>query len=101
MYDKAANQTTKETIMVITTVIPTTRVEFEDGYGFRTVVRSPSGEHFLASEVHRTPAPGHRIDETLVFRSTPSGEVFDWCEVTSGEVTADAIWNLNAHILLN
>ncbi len=86
--------------MVITTVTPTTRFELEDGFGFRTLVRSPSGEHFLVSEIHHG-AWDLRVDETLVFRCTPEGEVIDWCEVTSGDVTEDAIRNLNAHILLN
>jgi hypothetical protein len=86
--------------MVITTVIPTTRVELEDGFGFRTVVRSPSGEHFLVSEIHRG-EDWRRLDETMVFPCTDTGEITSYTEVTSGDVTEDAIRNLNSHVLLN
>lgn len=74
---------------------PTQSTTFNDGTGRNAVVRNDSGQHFLVSEVHRTPAPGHRIDETLVFPCTPDGEVTEYSEVFSGSSVEDVLQNFN------
>jgi hypothetical protein len=74
---------------------PTQSTTFPDGSGRNAVVRNDSGQHFLVSEVHRTPAPGHRIDETLVFPCTAEGDVTDWCEVWSGNSVEDVLSTFN------
>jgi hypothetical protein len=79
--------------MALTITRPTQPNNFTDGTGRTTVVRNSSGEHFLISEVHRTPMPGYRIDETLVFRSDADGNVTDWGEVWCGHSIEDALQN--------
>ena len=66
---------------------------FPDGTGRTAVVRNSSGQHFLISEVHRTPMPGYRIDETMVFRSDAEGNVTEWSEVFVGDSVEDALQN--------
>ena len=70
--------------MALTITRPTQTSNFDDGTGRTAVVRNSSGQHFLISEVHRTPMPGYRIDETMVFRCDPNGDVTDWGEVFVG-----------------
>lgn len=72
---------------------PTQPNNFTDGVGRTAVVRNSSGQHFLISEVHRTPMPGYRIDETMVFRCDPNGDVTDWGEVFCGHSIEDALQN--------
>jgi len=79
--------------MAITITRPSQSSIFSDGTGRNAILRNDSGQHFLVSEVHRTPTPGRRIDETLVFSCTPSGDVTDWCEVWSGNSVEDVIQN--------
>lgn len=81
--------------MAITITQPTRSLTFDDGHGRRTVVRNDSGQHFLVSEVHREPMPGHRFDETLVFPCTQDGAVTDECEVFSGYNTEHVLQNFN------
>jgi hypothetical protein len=79
--------------MALTITRPTQPSTFTDGTGRTAVVRNSSGEHFLVSEVHRTPAWGHRIDETLVFPCDPEGNVTDWSEVFSGSSVESVLQN--------
>jgi hypothetical protein len=72
---------------------PTQSTTFPDGSGRNAVVRNGSGQHFLVSEVHRNPAPGRRIDETLVFPCTQNGTVTEWTEVFSGHSVEDVLQN--------
>ncbi len=74
---------------------PTQSTTFIDGTGRNAILRNDSGQHFLVSEVHRTPAPGHRIDETLVFPCTAEGEVTEWTEVWSGHSVEDVLATFN------
>jgi len=77
--------------MAITITRPTQPSTFTDGVGRNAIVRNDSGQHFLVSEVHREPFRGTRIDETLVFRCTPEGEVTQWGEVWSGDSVEDVL----------
>ena len=70
---------------------PTQPTNFPDGTGRNAVVRNGSGQHFLVSEVHRSPSSGFRIDETLVFPCSAEGEVTEWCEVWSGDSVEDVL----------
>ena len=70
--------------MALTITRPTQPSNFTDGTGRTAVVRNSNGQHFLISEVHRNPMPGYRIDETMVFRCDPNGDVTDWGEVFVG-----------------
>ena len=79
--------------MAITITRPTQSITFHDGVGRNAIVRNSSGQHFLISEVHRTPMPGYRIDETMVFRCDPNGDVTDWGEVFVGDSIEDALQN--------
>lgn len=79
--------------MALTITRPTQPSTFNDGVGRTAVVRNSSGQHFLISEVHRTPMPGYRIDETMVFRCDPDGSVTDWGEVFCGHSVEDALQN--------
>jgi hypothetical protein len=81
--------------MAITITRPTQPTTFTDGTGRNAVVRNGSGQHFLVSEVHRNPAPGRRIDETLVFPCTAEGEVTEWSEVWSGNSVEDVLATFN------
>jgi len=81
--------------MAITITRPTQPTTFNDGVGRNAVVRNGSGQHFLISEVHRSPYPGHRIDETLVFPCTAEGEVTELCEVWSGDSVEDVLSTFN------
>jgi hypothetical protein len=81
--------------MAITITRPTQPTTFTDGTGRNAVVRNGSGQHFLVSEVHRNPAPGRRIDETLVFPCTEVGDVTEWCEVWSGASVEDVLATFN------
>jgi hypothetical protein len=74
---------------------PTQSTTFNDGTGRNAILRNDSGQHFLVSEVHRTSAPGHRIDETLVFPCTAEGEVTEWSEVWSGHSVEDVLATFN------
>jgi len=69
-------------------------VEYGDGHGFRTVVRTDRGGHYLISEVHR-----ERVDEVMVFPCSEAGEITDWGEVygiregtTEGAIRAISRW---------
>ncbi len=77
--------------MAITITRPTQPTTFNDGVGRNAVVRNGSGQHFLISEVHRSPYPGHRIDETLVFPCSADGEVTQLGEVWSGDSVEDVL----------
>ena len=79
--------------MALTITRPTQPSNFTDGTGRTAVVRNGSGQHFLISEVHRSPFPGHRIDETLVFRSDAEGNVTGWTEVFSGHSIEHVLQN--------
>lgn len=79
--------------MALTITRPTQPSTFNDGVGRTAVVRNGSGQHFLISEVHRTPMPGYRIDETMVFRSDAEGNVTHWTEVFCGHSIEDALQN--------
>ena len=79
--------------MALTITRPTQSSNFSDGTGRNAVVRNGSGQHFLVSEVHRNPAPGHRIDETLVFPCDTEGNVTVWSEVFSGDSVEDVLQN--------
>ena len=79
--------------MALTITRPTQPSTFNDGVGRTAVVRNGSGQHFLISEVHRTPMPGYRIDETMVFRSDAEGNVTEWSEVFCGHSIEDALQN--------
>ena len=79
--------------MALTITRPTQPSTFNDGVGRTAVVRNSSGQHFLISEVHRTPMPGYRIDETMVFRSDAEGNVTHWTEVFCGHSIEDALQN--------
>ena len=79
--------------MAITITRPTQSITFNDGVGRNAIVRNGSGQHFLISEVHRTPMPGYRIDETMVFRSDAEGNVTEWSEVFCGHSIEDALQN--------
>ena len=79
--------------MALTITRPTQPSNFTDGTGRTAVVRNGSGQHFLISEVHRTPMPGYRIDETMVFRSDAEGNVTEWSEVFCGHYIEDALQN--------
>lgn len=81
--------------MAITITRPTQSITFNDGVGRNAIVRNGSGQHFLISEVHRTPAPGHRVDETLVFPCDPDGRVTGWTEVFCGHSVEDALQNFS------
>jgi hypothetical protein len=81
--------------MAITITRPTQPTTFSDGTGRNAVVRNDSGQHFLVSEVHRTLAPGLRIDETLVFPCSADGEVTSYFEVFSGHSVEDALQNFS------
>ena len=81
--------------MAITITRPTQSITFNDGVGRNAIVRNGSGQHFLISEVHRTPAPGHRVDETLVFPCDTEGNVTEWSEVFSGDSVEDALQNFH------
>ncbi len=81
--------------MAITITRPTRPSTFTDGTGRNAVVRNGSGQHFLVSEVHRTPYPGHRIDETLVFPCSADGEVTSFFEVFSGDSVEDVLQNFD------
>ena len=74
---------------------PTQPNNFTDGVGRTAVVRNSSGQHFLISEVHRTPMPGYRIDETMVFRCDPNGDVTDWGEVFVGSSVEAVLQNFS------
>jgi hypothetical protein len=65
-------------------------VEFDDGYGFRTVVELETGDFALVSEVHRA-LGGSSLDETLVFRCDAKGNITDWGDVYGTSSTQDAI----------
>ena len=54
--------------------------QFDDGYGFRSIVLLGNGHHCVISELHRKGAY-HSIDEVLVFKCDSLGEVVDWSEV--------------------
>ncbi len=77
--------------MALTITRPTQPSNFDDGVGRTAVVRNGSGQHFLISEVHRTPMPGYRIDETLVFPCDAEGNVTAWGEVFSGSSVEDVL----------
>ena len=79
--------------MALTITRPTQPSNFTDGTGRTAVVRNGSGQHFLISEVHRSPFPGHRIDETMVFRCNSEGNVTEWSEVFCGHSIEDALQN--------
>ena len=79
--------------MALTITRPAQPSNFTDGTGRTAVVRNGSGQHFLISEVHRTPMPGYRIDETMVFRSDAEGNVTEWSEVFCGHSIEDALQN--------
>ena len=79
--------------MALTITRPAQPSNFTDGTGRTAVVRNSSGQHFLISEVHRTPMPGYRIDETMVFRSDAEGNVTEWSEVFCGHSIEDALQN--------
>ncbi len=79
--------------MALTITRPTQPSNFNDGVGRTAVVRNSSGQHFLISEVHRSPMPGYRIDETMVFRSDAEGNVTEWGEVFVGDSIEDALQN--------
>ena len=81
--------------MALTITRPTQPSNFNDGVGRTAVVRNGSGQHFLISEVHRTPMPGYRIDETMVFRSDAEGNVTEWSEVFCGHSIEDALQNFS------
>lgn len=81
--------------MAITITRPTQPTTFNDGVGRNAVVRNSSGQHFLVSEVHRTPYPDLRIDETLVFPCTAEGEVTQLREVWSGDSVEDVLSTFN------
>jgi hypothetical protein len=81
--------------MAITITRPAQPTTFTDGTGRNAVVRNGSGQHFLVTEVHRTPVPGHRIDETLVFPCTQNGTVTEWTEVFSGHSVEDVLQNFS------
>ena len=74
---------------------PTQSTTFPDGTGRNAILRNDSGQHFLVSEVHRAPAPGHRIDETLVFPCTEDGVVTRWGEVWSGDSVEHVLATFN------
>jgi len=78
--------------MAITITRPTQPSTFPDGVGRNAVVRNGSGQHFLVSEVHRGQGLT-RIDETMVFRCSPDGEVTQWSEVWCGDSVEDALQN--------
>ena len=79
--------------MALTITRPTQPSNFTDGTGRTAVVRNGSGQHFLISEVHRTPVPGYRIDETMVFRCDSDGNVTDWGEVFVGSSVEAVLQN--------
>jgi len=79
--------------MALTITRPTQPNNFNDGVGRTAVVRNSSGQHFLISEVHRTPMPGYRIDETMVFPCDATGTVTEWSEVFVGDSIEDALQN--------
>jgi len=79
--------------MAITITRPTQSNNFSDGTGRTAVVRNSGGQHFLISEIHRTPVHGHRIDETLVFPCDSEGNVTDWGEVFSGSSVESVLQN--------
>ena len=79
--------------MALTITRPTQPSNFTDGVGRTAVVRNGSGQHFLISEVHRTPMPGYRIDETMVFRSDAEGNVTEWSEVFVGDSVEAVLQN--------
>jgi len=79
--------------MALTITRPAQPSNFTDGTGRTAVVRNSSGQHFLISEVHRSPMPGYRIDETMVFRSDAEGNVTEWSEVFCGHSIEDALQN--------
>ena len=79
--------------MALTITRPAQPSNFTDGTGRTAVVRNGSGQHFLISEVHRSPFPGHRIDETMVFRCNSEGNVTEWSEVFCGHSIEDALQN--------
>ena len=79
--------------MAITITRSTQPSTFNDGVGRNAIVRNGSGQHFLISEVHRTPMPGYRIDETMVFRSDAEGNVTHWTEIFVGDSIEDALQN--------
>ena len=79
--------------MALTITRPAQPSNFTDGTGRTAVVRNGSGQHFLISEVHRSPFPGHRIDETMVFRCNSEGNVTEWTEVFCGHSIEDALQN--------
>ena len=81
--------------MALTITRPAQPSNFTDGTGRTAVVRNGSGQHFLISEVHRTPMPGYRIDETMVFRSDAEGNVTQWSEVFVGDSIEDALQNFS------
>ena len=81
--------------MALTITRPTQPSTFNDGVGRTAVVRNGSGQHFLISEVHRTPMPGYRIDETMVFRSDAEGTVTEWLEVFVGDSIEDVLQNFH------
>lgn len=70
-------------------------VEYHDGHGFRTVVESHQGAHFLISEVHRKLKPMD-LNETLIFSCDPAGNITGWTERYGADSTMDAI--AEAHI---
>jgi hypothetical protein len=79
--------------MALTITRPTQSSNFSDGTGRNAVVRNGSGQHFLVSEVHRQLSPSTRVDETLVFRCDPEGNVTQWSEVFVGDSIEDALQN--------
>ena len=81
--------------MALTITRPTQTSNFDDGTGRTAVVRNSSGQHFLISEVHRQLAPGHRVDETLVFRSDSEGNVTGWTEVFCGHSIEHVLQNFS------
>lgn len=81
--------------MALTITRPTQPSNFTDGTGRTAVVRNSNGQHFLISEVHRTPMPGYRIDETMVFRCDPNGDVTDWGEVFVGSSVEAVLQNFH------
>jgi hypothetical protein len=94
-------------------------VEFENGHGFRTIVETETGEFAVISEIHRdAPLPpvldahadareslcAYSLNEVLVFKCDSAGEIFDWCEIGSGDSTEDAFarsedWRWNDPVL--
>lgn len=81
--------------MALTITRPTQPNNFNDGTGRTAVVCNGSGQHFLISEVHRTPMPGYHIDETMVFRCDSEGTVTQWSEVFVGDSIEDALQNFS------